>query len=68
MEHSRLSILRHRLTFHSNWGIKKSGKAAFLHAFTGFRNRAATKMQAEDCTLPAKHRFKKCLYAQMGTA
>jgi hypothetical protein len=48
---------------------KKSGKAAFLHAFTGFRNRAATKMQAEDCALPAKkHCFRKCLYAQMGTA
>ena len=26
---------------------KKSGKAAFLHAFTGFKNREATKMQAE---------------------
>ena len=47
---------------------KKSGKAALLYAFTGSKNRVATKMQAEDCVPPAKHRFRKCLYAQMGTA
>ena len=49
--------------------MKESGKAAFLHAFTGSKNRMATKMQAEACAPPAKNTAsEKCLYAQMGTA